>query len=84
MESILINSRVDTELATEAVATSLAYRISRDTLNFYFNLLNHVAGVASTVGWTRSKDMITYHGSKLGQIRNKYRSRLQMVGKMYI
>ena len=84
MESILINSRVDAESATEVVATSLAYRISRDTLNFYFNLLNHVAGVASTVGWSRSKDMITYHGNKLGQIRNKYSSRLQMIGKMYI
>ena len=84
MESILINSRVDAESATEVVATSLAYRISRDTLNFYFNLLNHVAGVASTVGWIRSKDMITYHGNKLGQIRNKYSSRLQMIGKMYI
>ena len=84
MESILINSNVDSELATEAVASSLAYRISRDTLNFYFNLLNHVAGVASTAGWARSKDMITHHGTKLGEIRNKYRSRLQMVGKMYI
>ena len=84
MASILISSRVDNDSAIEAVATSLAYRISRDTLNFYFNLLNHVAGVSSTVGWARSKDMIIHHGNKLGQIRNKYRSRLQMIGKMYI
>ena len=84
MESILINSRVDNETATEVVASSLAYRISRDTLNSYFNLLNHFAGVASTVGWARSKEMISYHGNKLGQIRNKYHSRLQMVGKIYI
>ena len=28
--------------------------------------------------------MIKYQGNKLGQIRNKYRQRLQMVGKIYI
>ena len=66
MESILINSQVDSETAIEVVASSLAYRVSRDTLGFYFNLLNHLAGVASTLGWARSKEMIKYYGNRLG------------------
>ena len=84
MESILINGHVDSVIATEVIASSLAFRISRDTLNSYFNLLNHLAGVNSTLGWARSMDQIKHHGTKLGLIRNKYRSRLQMVCKIYI
>ena len=84
MESVLINASIDSKVATKIVASSLAFRISRDTLHSYFNLLNHLAGVNSTGGWELSKNQLVYHSGKLSLIRNKYRSRLQMVCQIYI
>ena len=84
MESVLINARVGSDLATQMVASSLGFRISRDTLHSYFSLLNHLAGVNSTSGWELCKEQLSHHSEKIGLIRNKYRSRLQMVCKIYI
>lgn len=84
MESVLINANIDSKVATKIVASSLAFRISRDTLHSYFNLLNYLAGVNSTGGWELSKSQLIYHSGKLSLIRNKYRSRLQMVCQIYI
>ena len=84
MESVLINAHVESNVATHTVASSLGFRISRNTLHSYFSLLNHLAGVNSTAGWDLCKNQLDHHSEKLGEIRNKYRSRLQMICKIYI
>ena len=72
MESVLINAHIDNNVATQTVASSLGFRISRDTLHSYFNLLNHLAGVNSTSGWDLYKEQVKYHSEKIGLIGNKY------------
>ena len=84
MESVLLNAHIGSDLATQMVASSLGFRISRDTLHAYFSLLNHLAGVNSTAGWELCKEQLTHHSEKIGLICNKYCSRLQMVCKIYI
>ena len=45
LELVLIGDNADKDTATHMVRNSLAYRIGRDILQSYLNLLNHLAGV---------------------------------------
>lgn len=51
LESILINTHMDEDDATNVVVNSIVIRISRNILHSYMSLLNHLAGVANTRGW---------------------------------
>ena len=51
LESVLVNAHIEEEHANNMVANSLAFRISRDKLHAYMDLLNYLAGVNNTRGW---------------------------------
>ena len=71
LKSILINAQEISRQVTQIMASSLAFRIRKETLHFYFGLLYHLAGVNSKSSWEKCKSQLDHHSEKLGIIRGK-------------
>ena len=84
LESVLLGANTDESTATSLAINSLAFRVVRDTLHSYINLLSHLAGVQNTREWGLCQSQLKHHASKVGLIRGKFRYRIQMIGKIYI
>ena len=83
LESILLGANADESITSQVASTSISYRIGRDTIHSYVNLLTHLAGVHHTRGWEVCSAQLRHHAGKIGLIRNKYRYRIQMVCRVY-
>lgn len=84
LESVLLGINAPEDVATHVAANLLAFRIGRNTLQSYINLLNHLSGVNNTRGWEYCKSQLNHHAFRIGLIWNKYRHRIQVVSKVYI
>ena len=66
LESVLIGANADEDTATHTAGNSLAYRIGRDNLHAYLNLLNHLSGVHNTREWDFCAAQLKHHAEKIG------------------
>eukprot|EP00594_Rhizosolenia_setigera_P016078 CAMPEP_0178975362 /NCGR_PEP_ID=MMETSP0789-20121207/23091_1 /TAXON_ID=3005 /ORGANISM="Rhizosolenia setigera, Strain CCMP 1694" /LENGTH=357 /DNA_ID=CAMNT_0020664041 /DNA_START=154 /DNA_END=1227 /DNA_ORIENTATION=+ len=63
---------------------SMIYRIGKDTLERYQNLLLHLYGTTVQDGWDETKAQLKHHGDRMAKIRNQYRSREAVMCRLYI
>lgn len=75
----------DTTIEIEEMAKStLVFRIGRDTLQYYENLLTHHVGMLGKHDWDEVKFCLLFHGRKMADVRQEYSTRAQVICALYI
>jgi hypothetical protein len=84
LESVMLKSGYDEDLAREWVPMSHLYRISLLGFQYYGGLHTHLWKVATTYSWCYAELQMEQHVKEMRQIRQSHGTRLKVVCMTYI